>query len=559
MLLGNICGLASPYLLGMVIDKAIPSGDKTLLAKIILLIVIVNIFRFIFGTLSEYLSTKVSSNVILDIKEKLFRNLLELPFPYFEKNKPGEIIQIISQEVDKIQSFLTKGLIRFINNVFTILSLTILLCYLNYKLFLITFAVLPLVIILNSIISRRVRKLVKATGEKEGELYNFYFERIKNISVVKTFYTIKHEVSKLKRKVEFLNILYLKNSKLTALGNNGSFFFISLLPVIVLFMGGFQVIENAMTIGALVAFIQYSNRLIPPASDFLNLYVDYIKAHESSKRIAPFLNPKTNVGKKENPNVQLKTISRIRCSNLGFNVNEKAILSNINIELVAGKNYVIMGANGAGKSTLIKILSKFYMATSGEVIINETYSIEEVPIKYWFKKVVVISQDAQIFHETIAANLLYANNNILPDDMWRSLETVDLKLYVESLTDSLDTKIGDGENAANPSGGQRQKLSLARLFLKEADVIILDEVTSAMDSKSSRVITSHILKTYKDKIVISITHKIQDTFLFDRVILMDSGKLSENGTPKDLLQSSEKFRSFLSSDSEVITCENDIL
>lgn len=541
ILIGTVCSLAAPYVLGKIIDVVIPSANRKILFELILIMIGVNIVRFIIGMCSDYLNTWLAGRIITDIKQELFCNLLKKPFSYFERNKPGEVIQVISQEVDKIQHFLTTGVIRLLNNVFTLLSLAVMLCYLNYKLFFVTLLTLPIIVLINAKISKHVRHLVKNTGIKEGELYNFYYERIKNISLVKLFNTFEHEQRQLFAKTKNLIQLNLENTKLTTLGNNGSFFFISLSPLLILLIGGYDVINQVMTIGALVAFIQYSNRLIAPTNDFLSLYIDYVKAHESAKRILPFLHPDKSEENKVLPKIE--KVQRFACTDLSFSINEARILSNVNMEFVRGHSYGIVGANGAGKSTLIKLIAKLYKPTAGNIIVNNKFSLENIPRSEWCKHVTVISQHAAIFHESIRDNLIYANRNAREEDLWNSLEAVNLKAYVQSLPKGLDTLIGDGDESANPSGGQIQKLSLARSFLRRADVIILDEVTSAMDDYSRKEIMDIILKTFGDKIIIFITHDIIDVMLFDQVFLLENGTLAEFGNHTELVKANGKYKS----------------
>ncbi|MBB5635058.1 ABC-type multidrug transport system fused ATPase/permease subunit [Pedobacter cryoconitis] len=541
ILTGTACSLAAPFVLGKIIDDVIPSANQHLLLELVLIMVGINVIRFFVGMSSDYLNTWLSGRMITDIKEKLFTNLLRMPYPYFEKNKPGEVIQVISHEVDKIQHFLTTGVIRLLNNVFILLSLAGLLCYLNYRLFLITLLLVPIVIFINGRVSRRVRELVKNTGIKEGELYNFYFERIKNISLIKLFNTHDYEKNVFKRKTKDLIELNLSNTKLSALGSNGSSFFISLSPLVILLVGGYEVMNHAMTIGALVAFIQYCNRLTPPTNDFLNLYVDYVRAHESAKRIFPYLDrPAEPVQDKRI--ITSQHIGKIECYGLSFTIDQTTILSDINLKFVSGNSYGIIGANGAGKSTLIKIISKLYDPTQGQLKINGEISLLDVSINEWCDYVTVITQQPQILYESIRDNLVYANREATETELWNSLEAVNLKAYVQSLPKGLDTLIGDGDNCANPSGGQLQKLSLARSLLKQAHIILLDEVTSAMDDSSSKEVLELILKVFSDKIIICITHDLTDALLLDQVILLEEGKLIEVGEPAALLLENGKSK-----------------
>ncbi|WP_316742134.1 ABC transporter ATP-binding protein [Pedobacter antarcticus] len=541
ILIGTISSLAAPFVLGKVIDDVIPASDKKMLLGLISIMIGINIIRFFVGMYSDYLNTWLSGRIITDIKEELFSNLLTMPFTYFERNKPGEVIQVISHEVDKIQRFLTTGVVRLFNNILTLLSLAALLYFLNYKLFMITLIIIPFVIFINGRISGRVRDLVKNTGIKEGELYNFYYERVKHISFIKLFNTVNYERDELAVKSKGLIQLNLQNTKLTALGSNGSSFFISLSPLIILLIGGYDVINHSMTIGALVAFIQYCNRLIQPSNDFLNLYIDYVKAHESALRIYPYL---LHVPENEDGSTIVKSshIWNIECENLSFSIDKMLILSDVNVQFVRGKSYAIVGANGAGKSTLIKMISKLYEPTSGSIKINHEHILQDLSLAEWSRYITVIMQQPNVFHESIRANLIYANRNASEDDLWSCLEAVSLKSYVQSLPNALDTLIGDGEGCANPSGGQMQKLSLARALLKTSDIILLDEVTSAMDDFSSKEILQLILKIFADKIIICITHDLFDAMLLDQVIMLEHGRFIEIGTHNDLLLSNEKYQ-----------------
>lgn len=542
IILGTACSLAMPYVLGKVIDIVIPSSNKDLLIKLILIIIFINLIRSFVGWSSDYLNTWLSGRIITDIKSCLFSNLLYMPYEFFEKNKTGEIIQVVSDEVDKIQHFLTSSIIRFLNNGFTIVSLISMLCYLNYKLFFITLIVLPPVIYLNIIISRKVRGYVMDTGIQEGNLNNFYFERIRNISTVKLFNTYIAEYESFVGKLRGLFSLYLKNSIMTGIGNNVSFFLISLSPLLILLTGGFHVMDGIMSIGALVSFIQYSNRLIAPTNDFLGLYIDFIKAHESAKRISPYINADFGADLDQNLTNESFAVEKLKCVNLSFRTSDKLIINNVNFEFTKGSFYGILGLNGAGKSTLGKLLSQLYKPSSGFIEINDNDILDKLNESIWSKHIVVISQHSAVFNESIRDNLKYADSNANDEKLWDSLEKVGLRDYINSLPLKLSTLIGDGENSANPSGGQLQRLALARIFLKsDAQVILLDEACSAMDKISIGKILLNIRTTFPDRIIISITHNLEDTSLFDYLLFMEEGTLVEYGKPGELLANNGKY------------------
>ncbi|MGJ1534812.1 ABC transporter ATP-binding protein [Sphingobacterium multivorum] len=541
IILSTACSLASPYVLGIVIDDVIPSKNEEFLLKLIICIIFINVIRVIVGWCSEYLNTWLSGRIVLEIKQSLFQNLLMMPFVYFEENKPGETIQIISHEVDKIQNFLTNSAIRFFNNIFSLLFLGIMLFSLNPRLFFIALSMLPIVIAINLKIGNQIRKLVKDTGEKEGEVYNFYFERVKGIGLIKLFNTYDYENGLLFRKLKALQSLYLKNTKVRSFGGNGSLFFISLSPLLILLVGGFDVINETMTIGALVTFIQYSNRLMAPASDVISLFVDYSKAHESAKRILPFMNKRKKSAQEELVNLQF-SIKSIQIEDLSLTISETEILKKLNINFEAGKSYGVLGKNGSGKTTLVKILAKLYTPSSGKIIINGECDFAQIPTENWLNKVAVISQNNYVLSESIRSNLTYGTKGVKDREIWDVVEKVGLFKYISSLSMGLETLIGDGNDSANPSGGEIQKLCLARVFLRRPEVIILDEVTSAMDEKSKNEILSLILRSFKDKLVICITHDPVSTKQFSEVLILEDGKMVESGDPEELFVLNGKYK-----------------
>jgi ABC-type multidrug transport system fused ATPase/permease subunit len=309
---------------------------------------------------------------------------------------------------------------------------------------------------------------------------------------------------------------------LSSVSANVSLFFISLGPVIVFVMGGNQLLAGSMSIGALVAFIQYLNRVYTPMNDLILLYTDYVKASVSMKRIGPFLFEPPIQSNRE---TQFKTVNSITLRNLNFSYHEHIpLLNDVNFEFVRGKSYAIVGSSGSGKSSLLNLLTKFYLPPSGQVLINNDTDINNISPSAWNNLLTSCHQDALILNESIADNLRYGNQTATDQQLKLALAEVNF----------LDL-IGDGAGSVVLSGGQQQQLALARTILKQSAVLTLDESTSSLDSINDHFALSRIVKSNTDRIIICVSHRLSTIRYFDDILVLRDGRIVESGSPDTLL------------------------
>ncbi|GAA4272631.1 ABC transporter ATP-binding protein [Aquimarina gracilis] len=541
MVLGTIANLASPYFLKIIIDDIIPSKDVKSLFYIIGLMLIVYLLRVIVGFVSDYLSTFLGNKIVNDIKLDIFQNLINRDINYFEKNKSGDIIQKINMETHKVQSFITHSIIRFISNIITITCLIAMLWVLNFKLFLISILVIPFSILINRFYSKKLQKTIKKASAKEGDLYTFFIGVIKNIKLIKVFNAQKKELNNADIELKELLRLYIKSTVYSSISRNGATFFVAMGSLIVLSYGGYQVISELMTVGALVAFIQYLNRIYSPANDLIFLYVDCIKAQVSMERIFPLLSKDTSESFKENNYTKINTIESISIDEVDFNHNETLVLKRVKLDFSRGKKYAIVGPSGSGKSTLINLLCKFYEPKKGKIILNKNLCLSKVNPISWIEKVTLVQQEPLIFEKSIRDNLLYGDFNASDEDLWEALSVAQLSDYILSTPNKLDTRIGDGQDSILLSGGQQQQLSIARALLKNSSVLILDEATSALDSVKEKTVLSSIFDNSQNKIIILISHKLSSVIDVDHIFYLEEGKVKEEGTHFSLLAKEKSY------------------
>ncbi len=540
MILTSAGSLASPYFLKIIIDEVFPSSDFDYLLKILLMLVGINIVRIAISFWSDYLYEWVSNHIVLDLRKDLFCHLIRLPISFFDKNKTGDIIHRISSEVNSVQSMLTGSFIRFINNCFTILGLTIALCLLNSKLFAISMIVVPFVFFNTKYFQPKIHAVIKKAREKDSDILNYFVERFENIKLIKSNNGYEFESNKLTSKIHTLIGFNLKNVKLSSGTRNISTFFVTLAPVLIFVFGGKEVMFGAMTLGSLVAFIQYLNRLFNPIRDIMGLYWDLIRSSVSMQRIFEFMSIETETVSREHINVngEFKIENNIRFENVYFKYDGQWILNNLTLEFKKGKKYAIVGSSGCGKSTVVSLLNRFYEPQKGNILVDDI-EIQRIDLHEFRRKIALVIQDNQLFHESIIENIKYGDFNSTDNEIEEMAKLTGLYEQARNMKEGFNSKIGDKGTII--SGGQKQRIAIARAILKKAEIIILDEATSALDSESERRIIFNLCSLFNDKTFLLISHRLSAIKDVDEIICIDKGEIVEQGTYFDLIEKKEFF------------------
>jgi ABC-type multidrug transport system fused ATPase/permease subunit len=526
MVLASAGTLVSPYILKIIIDEIIPSKDVAYLITILLFLVGINLVRLLLDFYSSYLYSKVSNNIILDIRSELFNKILHFPLSFLDKNTTGDITHRINQEVTMVQGMLTGSIIRFIRNVLTIIGLAVALCLLNLKLFLLSILIVPFILLGTKFFRPKIHSCITESREKDSDILAFFIERFKNIKLIKSFNSYLHENEKLNSKGKDLLNINVKTAILSSGAQNVTGFLVSLSPLIVLAVGGLKVMSEAMTIGALIAFIQYLNRIFTPINDFSYLYWDLIRTSVSMQRIFEFLEMPTEPRDAELKNIDFN--KNISFKNVDFKYEDKFVLQNFKLELHKGKKYAIVGNSGCGKSTILNLLLKFYDADKGAIIIGDT-DIKQIDTHVLRNHIALISQDNQLFHDSIFENIKYGNTDCSKTDVEKVMKLTGLDSFLNN-TDSII-----GNEGTLLSGGQKQRIAIARGLLKKADIIILDESTSALDSESEYQIFNSVSNHFTGKTILLISHRFSTIKNVDEIICLDKGKVIEQGTHDNLI------------------------
>lgn len=516
MFISSLGTLATPYILKIIIDDIFPKRNFNDLVLILLVLLTIYILQTISSIVGDIFSTRISKKISSDIRTDIFIKLLNNNAAFFKNTKIGELLYLLTNDVTNVQYAISNVLINLTKNTLVLIGVLILLFSLNIKLTLISLFLLPLTFISIKFFTPYLKDTFTNLQNRESDLSDFLVERLRNFRVIKSYGTINYESNKLKEKHETLVKSHVGNALMNSLNNNVTTFSIALIPIFALIFGGKQVFEGSMTVGTLVAFIQYLAKLFNPAFTIVNGYGEFTKSFVSMKRISSYYKQSysNNVSKRS-----IDIIQKIEFENVSLRYGDNLILDNISCKFETGNTYVINGFSGSGKSSLINLVCDFIHPTSGEIKVNDIKinEIENLSDHYS-----LIEKENQLFHDTIAYNINYDVNKD-NNDIRKIIEHVQLDSVINDLSDGLDSTISTSGSFL--SDGQKQRISIARAINKSSSLFIFDESTSSLDSQLEFDIINKIRMLNPSSIIIIISHRIETFKLADVVINVENGKL----------------------------------
>ncbi len=531
ILLRNAGYLVFPYYLMVIIDEILPSMDYALLLKTLGMLVGIQFLSSIAGILSTYMQQQVSNRIMEDIRSDLFEHVIHLPVDFYNNNDIGEVVHSLSNEVNIIKTFLTTSLIQLTSNTVLITGISIILYFLNPFLFLICIGIIPVLLLTISFFHSRLTAYIAKDRKADASILSFMMEKLENVILIKLFNQYRFESKQLGVRIKQYIKVNLKGSLLNAQGTQISIFIIAVAPILVIGVGSKDIFNGLMSLGTLVAFIEYFNIMIGPSQNMISLYYNSLRAIEAMTKIMTFFN--IPIPEKEKMNIKApESIEAITCENVELSFGEHQILQNISLSFEKGKCYGFVGGSGSGKSSLTYLLCGLYQPNKGRVKING-HDAGDLGIYAICEKIGLVRSNTKLQKGSIRENLLYGVDGASEQALADVLKTVDLYDYVMDLSDQLETDISD--LGTRLSDGQRQRLSIARALLRDTEVLILDEATSAMDSISETAVINNILEVYKDRILIVISHRLSTIQHMDEIICLKDGVIVEQNNHHHLI------------------------
>ncbi|MHA4988278.1 ABC transporter ATP-binding protein [Cetobacterium somerae] len=525
----------SPLLIKNLIDDALPSKNIDLLLKFSIILIILYILRLFFAVNSQANGKLMGSKIKQSMRNDLLKKLLNQPSEFFKKNQSGDLISRVINDLDSVSTLCHRGLEDFIFSVITIIASIFIMIDFDLKLSLITLFPLPLTLIFVYKENKKMKAGHRSVRKNSGLLSANLHDLLRTISFLKDNYLEDYAQKRFLEKNDTLLESEKKNMIPSSLIVSGVTFYSNITQLIIILAGGYLYIKDGVTMGIILSFLLLVDRFRLRIMRMVGLVDIYQKGISGVNRFTEIINLNNRI----DGNIPLtEPITSIEFKNIGFSYDEKSILQNFNLKIEKGEKIALVGESGIGKSTTASLLKRALLPTNGEILINNI-PLNKITFKTYLERLGIVDQSDYIINGSLIDNITLVKENYTEDELNFAIE----KSYVYEIFDKFpqeeNTIIGEG--GVHVSSGQRQKIAMARLFLKNPDLILLDEATNALDIINEKSILKNIKEEYSDRIVIAITHRLSILEDFDKIYVLGDDNIVESGSFKELLKLEGKF------------------
>lgn len=533
MVISVALDLTSPQLTKRIIDQVIIGGEIWKLKYLLIGILIIGVGRCIFQYMKEFLFDASGIKITAGMRRDLFDHVQSLSADFFERTGTGELMARIKDDIDRIGDGVTFVGMLMIEVVIHTSIILFCMFHLNWKLALIPLAAMAVAGTIAVMMERKLDSVYEAISEENAILNTTAEENLAGVRTVKAFAREKFEIKKFLSHNQKYYELNMRQSKIFVTYYPYLSFITKLLPLIILLFGGNLVMKEAMTLGSLGAFVEYSMNIVWPMEMLGWLTNSFSSAVASNRKLKKIYEEKPSIIEKENPITPEQIAGTIEFSNVSFHKADKhEILHDISFTVEAGKTIGIMGATGAGKSSLVYLLQRFYDTTGG-VIRLDGIDIKDMSLKQLRSSISLVMQDVFLFSDTITENVILGKNDCIDHlAVQKASDAAQASEFIERMENRYDTVIG--ERGVGLSGGQKQRISIARALAKKNPILVLDDSTSALDMETEQAI-QHALEELTHTTKLIIAHRISAVMHADEIIVLDDGAIKERGTHESLL------------------------
>lgn len=535
---------ATAWLLDPAIEKIFINQDQTLIFVIPILIVL----AFSTKGISLYMAKVIMINVAEEVKKKIqidmLSSFIKADTQQIENKHSGKYISNLNFDVNQITGMLSNSFLSFFKDGLTLIGLLTVMFLQNWRLSLIAIIMIPIASITAKKLGRRMGKVATEAQEKSGDLNKYLIDLFKNHKVIKIF---QRENFENKRSEKFVDDLKKKSIKIATV-------FIRATPImeiltgimiaILIFYSGKLIMSGQLNINNFFSFLAAMMLAYQPVKSLATINVGIFQGLSAGKRIIPIIDTKNNISSNESLGELKLNEGSINFSNVNFNYEsnlDNRVLKDININIAGNKMTALVGHSGSGKSTLLSLIPRIYDPISGKVEVDGQ-NIQEVKLSSLRKEISIVDQNTTLFDDTVLNNIKYAKPDASNDEIFKAADMAMCTDFINKLENKFETKIG--ENGIKLSGGEKQRLSIARAFLKNSKIILLDEATSSLDSETEEKIQKALEKLISNKTTIVIAHRLSTILNSNIIYVLDKGKVIDQGKHNDLLKDSEIYQNF---------------
>jgi ABC-type multidrug transport system fused ATPase/permease subunit len=533
MLVSTAAGLLVPYLTRQLIDVEIPKGDLAGLTRLGLLLAGITVISYVATAGQSYLLARVGQKTLLALRRDLFAHLQQLSVPYHDRHIVGITVSRVINDVGVINNLLSEGLVTLLGDSLLVVGTIVIMLCMDVRLALITFAVIPIMVLATVLFSRKARVAYRETREKVATLVGNLAENIEGMRVIQSF----AQEDSSQRTFQQRN---WENRTAHVRAMSLSFIFMPVVDVlgtaatcIVLLAGGLMVAQGHVTLGLIVAFMTYMNRLFVPIRDLSQLYTTLQSATAGGERVLELLQTPPLVSEAPGARDLPALAGQIEFRHVCFSYERTTeVLHDVSLSVQPGETVAIVGPTGAGKTTLVNLLCRFYDPTAGAVLIDGV-PIREVTAASLHGRMGLVPQEPFLFAGTVAENIGFGRSGTTVDAIRAAAERAEADGFIQRLPQGYQTRILEG--GANLSTGQRQLLSIARALLVDPRLLILDEATSSVDTATEALIQKALANLLRGRTAVVIAHRLTTVRGADRIYVIDQGRVVEEGRHDELI------------------------
>ncbi len=534
----SVLGLVFPQVMGSLVDTALAgldNNDTTELDRIALILIAVFAGQALFNVLRVYYAGIMGEAIVADLRKGVYRHLMTLPVTFFDQRKTGEITSRLTSDVAVVQATVSTALAQAFAQGFTLLGGVVLMFLTSFRLSLTVLSFLPIAVVAARLFGRRLRQISTQFQDRVAEANSYAEEAISANRVVKWFTAEEIEIERYTGAVDKSYQVARRRAKLQAIFNPSVTFVAFGTLAVVMWVGGRQVLDGQLTAGSLVTFLLYTVTVAGAIGSLTGLYAQLQQTLGATHRIFQLLDERSDVVEPENP-VHLESVEgRLSFEDVSFAYSDRDVdvLSEVTLKVEPGERLAIVGPSGAGKSTLVQLIPRFFDPDEGRILLDGVDLKDLVTIDAR-KHMAAVPQETQLFSGTIAENLRVAKPHASDNELHEAALAANAHDFIVEFPDGYDTLVG--ERGVKLSGGQRQRVAIARALLKDPRILILDEATSSLDSEAEALVQEALERLMEGRTSLVIAHRLSTVRDADRIIVVDRGRIVQEGTHDALLE-----------------------
>lgn len=545
ILISAVVGLMPSIITGRIVDEALIGRDMALLLELLLLAFATLAVSQVIGVLESYINAWISQRIIYDMKNQMYDHLQHMPHAFFTSEKQGDIITRMNTDISGVSTVISGTLSSIVSNIATVLTTMIALFSMSWQLAIVGIVVIPLLILPTRSAGKTRWKLASASQEKNDEMNQLINETlsVSGSLLVKLFTREQAEYARFRAVNDEVSRLAMKEQR------SGKWFivimgmFTQVGPLLIYFAGGVLMIsltDASLTVGTITATVALINRLYRPVQTLLDIQVQFTRSLALFTRIFDYFDLKNPIVSPENGLKCDVSRADIRFEDVTFSYDgTRELLRGVSFTVPCGRMIALVGPSGTGKSTVVNLIPRLYDVTGGQVTIGGT-DVRDFDLTWLRRNIGMVTQDTYLFNGTIRENLLYAKEDATQEELERACRIANIHDFITAQPDGYDTVVGN--RGLKLSGGEKQRVSIARVVLKDPKILILDEATSALDSISESAIQDALEILMQGRTSIVIAHRLSTILKADRILVLENGVIAEEGGHEELLERGGVYR-----------------